>query len=204
LGDGVTHIAATRWSPDYLGPEHLPRGAAAIPKPDPSLPPEHVVGETGPVRLVYGLMQSFIPIQPQIRMVAVRVSQQSGRKDLVHTHGLSVVIRKPAEDSWWTEWIAESRILKPAEVRIGAYNALRFDKPVSVKPGETYVLTVYNKDYLGGGRTRLKEGLSGDHSWYLNGGPADIGDYPNGSTAPGQETDLAFKVYAEVGPLPDK
>lgn len=73
-----------------------------------------------------------------------------------------------------------------------------------VLPDDTILKPVYNKDYLGGGRTRLKEGLSGDHSWYLNGGPDDTGDYPNGSTAPGQETDLAFKVYADLGPLPGK
>ena len=204
LGDGVTHIAASKWSRDYLGPEHLPRGAAAIPKPDPSLPPEHVVGEAGPIRLVYGLLQSFIATSPEIKMVAVRVSAESGQGDLVHTHGLSVVIRKPGEKSWWTEWMGESAILKPHEVQIGGWNAFVFDEPVKVTPGETYVLTVYNKDYIGGGETRLKDGLSGDHSWYLNSGPADVGDYPNGGVTPGQETDLAFKVYPEVGPLPAK
>ena len=75
---------------------------------------------------------------------------------------------------------------------------------MKVTPGETYVLTVYNKDYIGGGETRLKDGLSGDHAWYLNSGPADSGDYPNGGITPGQEIDLAFKVYPEVGPLPAK
>ena len=60
----------------------MPRGPAAIPKPDPSLAAEHVIGETGPVELVYGLMQSFITTEPQVKMVAVRVSQQSARNDL--------------------------------------------------------------------------------------------------------------------------
>jgi hypothetical protein len=202
LGDGVTHIAATRWSRDYVGPADLPRGPAAIPKPDPSLPPEHAIGETGPVRLVYGLMQSFLPTKPQIKMVAIRISEESGRADLVHTHGLSVVIRKPSDKSWWTEWMGESRVLKPEEVQLGAWNAFVFDEPVPVTPGETYVLTVYNKDYLGGGPTRLKPGLSGDHAWYLNSGPAHLGDYPNGGMAPGQERDLAFQVCAEVVPVP--
>jgi hypothetical protein len=202
LGDGVTHIAATRWSPDYLGPKELPRGPAAIPKPDPSLAPQHVIGETGPMRLVYGLMQSFIATKPQIKMVAVRVSEKSESSELEHTYGLSLVIRKPSERSWWTEWMGESKILKPSEVSVGAWNAFVFDEPVEVTPGETYVLTVYNKDYIGGGETRLKEGLAGDHAWYLNSGPGQSGDYPNGSIAPGRETDLGFKVYAEAGPLP--
>jgi hypothetical protein len=204
LGDGVTHVAATKWSRDYLGPKELPRGPAAIPQPDPSLAPEHVIGETGPVRLVYGLMQSFLPTEPRIKTVAVRVSRQSESPDLEHTHGLSVVIRKPSQSSWWTEWMGESRVLKPEEVKVGAWNAFAFDQPVDVIPGETYVLTVYNKDYVGGGETRLKEGLSGDHAWYLNSGPGETGDYPNGSMAPGREEDLAFKVYAEAGPLPTR
>ncbi len=202
LGDGVTHIAASKWSRDYLGPADLPRGAAAIPRPDPSLPPEHVVGEAGPVRLIYGLMQSFIATEPQIRMVAVRVSRESARNDLTHTHGLSVVIRKPGKDSWWTEWMAESSVLKPEDVKTGAWNAFVFDGPVEVVPGQTYVLTVYNKDYLGGGKTRLKDGLVGDHAWYVNSGPGESADYPNGGMDPGQEADLAFKVYAQIGPLP--
>ena len=74
LGDGVTHIAASHWSRDYVGPRDLLRGAAAVPK------------------------------------------------------------------------------------------------PVAVTPGETYALTVYNRDYVGGGKTRLADGLTGDHSWYLNSG----------------------------------
>ena len=202
LGDGVTHIAATRWSPDYVGPADLARGPAAVPKPDPSLPAEHLIGETGPARLTYGLLQSFIATEPQVKLVAVRVSRESARSDLVHTHGLSVVIRKPSDNSWWTEWMGESRVLEPDEVDCGAWNAFVFDEPVAVTPGETYVLTVYNKDYVGGGETRLKDGLSGDHAWYLNSGPDHAGDYPNGSMSPGQESDLAFRVYGEVGPLP--
>jgi len=202
LGDGVTHIAATRWSPDYVGPADLARGPAAIPKPDPSLPPAHVIGESGPTRLVYGLMQSFIATEPQIKVVAVRVSDESARDDLVHTHGLSVVLREPGGKSWWTEWMGESRVLKPEEVECGAWNAFVFDEPVAVTPGETYVLTVYNKDYVGGGETRLKDGLSGDHAWYLNSGPGRAGDYPNGGMSPGREDDLAFRVDAEPGPLP--
>lgn len=202
LGDGVTHIAATRWSRDFLGPPELARGAAAIPKPDRSLEPEHVIGETGPIRLVYGLLQSFIATKPLIKMVAVRVSERSNRSDLVHTHGLSVVVREPSDDSWWTEWLGESRVLEPGEVTIGGWNAFSFDPPLEVTPGRTYVLTVYNKDYVGGGKTRLKDGLTGDHSWYLNSGPGDAGDYPNGSTAAGLGTDLGFKVYSERGPLP--
>ena len=203
LGDGVTHVAATRWSPDYLGPEDLPRGAAALPKPDPTLEPEHLVGETGPIRLVYGLMQSFIPTRPQVKMVAVRVSERSAEPDLEHTHGLSVVVRKPNGNSWWTEWLGESNVLAPEEVSIGGFNTFVFNEPVPVTPGETYVLTVYNKDYVGGGETRLKDGLSGDHAWYLNSGNPRSADYPNGGVAPGREADLGFKVYDEIGALPE-
>lgn len=85
LGDGVTHIAASRWSPDYLGPSELRRGATAIGsgKPDPRLPPERLLGEVGPQKFDYGVMQSFIPTQPQITAIAVRVSKQSGRPELV-------------------------------------------------------------------------------------------------------------------------
>lgn len=202
LGDGVTHIAASRWSPDYLGPEDLPRGAAALPRPNPSLPPEHVVGETGSVRLVYGLMQSFIATEPQVAMVGVRVGRESARDDLAHTHGLSVALRKPTGSSWWTTTLGESTVLRPAEVMCGGWNAFRFARPVALTPGETYVLTVYNKDYIGGGATRLKDGLAGDHAWYLNSGPSTIGDYPNGGMGPNEEADLAFKVYAVDGPLP--
>lgn len=204
LGDGVTHIAASRWSRDFLGPPNLARGAAAIPKPDPSLEPEHVIGETGPRRLVYGLLQSFIATKPRIEMVAVRVSEESSRDDLEHTNGLSVVIRKPSGNSWWTEWMRESQVLKPDEVTAGGWNAFSFDEPLEVTPGETYVLTVYNKDYVGGGETRLKDGLTGDHAWYLNSSPGDAGDYVNGGIATHSETDLGFKVYAEAGPLPQK
>ncbi len=57
LGDGVTHIEATHWSRDYVGPSELPRGAAAIPKPDPSLPPQCLVGEVGARRFDYAVMQ---------------------------------------------------------------------------------------------------------------------------------------------------
>jgi len=55
---------------------------------------------------------------------------------------------------------------------------------------------------VGGGETRLKDGLSGDHAWYLNAGPGRAGDYPNGGMSPGREDDLAFRVDAEPGPLP--
>jgi len=99
---GVTHIAGTRWSQNYRGPEHLPRGAAALPKPDPSLPHEHLIGETRPVRMVNAQAQSFIAAKPQIKTVAIRLSEKSGQSELVHTHGLSVVIRKPSDKSWWT------------------------------------------------------------------------------------------------------
>ena len=64
------------------------------------------------------------------------------------------------------------------------------------------MLTVYNKDYIGGGETRLKDGLAGDHAWYLNSGPSTVGDYPNGGMGPNEEADLAFKVYPVDGPLP--
>ena len=202
LGDGVTHIAATRWTRGYVGPRHLKRGDAAVPPPDPSLPPEFVVGEAAPLRLVYGVMQSFIAVQPQVKMVAVRVSKESGRDGLVHTNGLMVAVRKPSAASWWTKWLGASRILKPEAVKIGGWNAFVFDKPVSVTPGETYALTVYNRDYVGGGKTRLKEGLTGDHSWYLNSNRGQPSGYPNGSISARDETDIAFKVYHEVGPLP--
>ncbi len=204
LGDGVTHIEATRWTRDYVGPRNLPRGQAAIPKPDPSLPPEFIVGEVGPMRLRYGLMQSFIATEPQIEMVAIRVAKESGRPELTHTTGLSVAIRKPRGAQWWTPILARSRRLKPDEVNIGGWNAFVFDKPVKVTPGETYVLTVYNFDYVGGGPLRLRKGLSGDHSWYLNSGLGQPGGYPNGGCAPNLETDLAFKVYSRKGPLPSR
>ena len=32
LGDGVTHIAASRWAPDFRGPAELPRAPAAVPQ----------------------------------------------------------------------------------------------------------------------------------------------------------------------------
>jgi hypothetical protein len=203
LGDGVTHIAATRWSPDYRGPADVPRGRAAVreSQPDPRLAPERILGEVGPVKFDYGLMQSFIPTAPQIGMVAVRVSRQSGRPDLKHTYGLYVAIRKPQGDQWWTAALANSRVLKPDQVKIGAWNAFVFDKPVAVTPGELYVLTVYNRDYLGG-PTRMRPELSGDHTWYLNSSVGQPGDYPNGSRSPDELDDLAFKVYAQPGPLP--
>ena len=202
LGDGVTHVAATRWSRDYLGPADLPRGAAAVRQPDPSLPAENITGESESVRLMYGLMQSFIPTEGQVGMVAIRVSDRSGGEDLLHTNGLSVAIRKPGKTSWWTEFLGASEVLAPAEVKCGGWNAFRFASPVQVTPGETYVLTVYNKDYLGGGPTRLKDGLSGDHSWYLNYGSSVRDEYPNGGMSLSDQRDLAFKVYAEPGPLP--
>ena len=202
LGDGVTHIAATKWTRDYVGPRHMKRGPAAVPAPDPSLPAECILGEVAPLRLVYGVMQSFIPVAAHVKMVAVRVSQESGREGLVHTHGLFVAVRKPSAASWWTESLGASRTLKPEEVKIDGWNAFVFDKPVSVTPGETYALTVYNRDYIGGGKTRLKDGLTGDHSWYLNSNRRQPSGYPNGSISARDEADIAFKVYHEVGPLP--
>ena len=202
LGDGVTHIAATRWSRDYVGPRHLKRGGAAVPAPDPRLPPEHIVGEVGPIQLKYGVMQSFIPTQPRVKMVAVRVSRESAREGLEHTNGLRVAIRKPSDKTWWTSQIGWSRTLSPKDVTIGGWNAFVFDKPVALEPGEIYALTVYNNDYIGGGKTRLKDGLTGDHSWYLNSNRGQMDGYPNGSISPRAETDIAFKVYAEAGKLP--
>ncbi len=195
--DWVTHIAATRWTPAYIGPEDLPRGAAAIRKPDPSLPPENIVGDRGYIVLTYGVMQSFIPTEPQIGMVAVRVSRHSARFE--HTNGLYVAIRKPGEESWWTEFLGRSKPIVPADVKLGGWNAFEFDPPVAVEPGEVYVLTVYNRDYTGGGETKLVEGLTGDHSWVLNSGD----NYPNGGIGPERTLDIAFKVYAEPGPLPE-
>jgi len=203
LDDGVTHVAATHWSRDFVGPPEPLRGAAAIPKPDPSLPPEHIIGEEGNSVLAYGLMQSFIPTAPKIAMVAIRVSGESADPNLTHTDGLSVVIRKPKGDSWWTEWLGESRVLRPQEIKCGDWNAFIFDKPVDVTAGETYAFTVYNKNYLGGGKTRLKDGLTGDHSWRINAGPGRVGDYPNGGMAANLAEDLAFKVYEMVEDLPE-
>lgn len=60
---------------------------------------------------------------------------------------------------------------------------------------------MYNRDYLGG-PTRLRPELSGDHAWYLNTGVGQQGDYPNGSLAPDQTEDIAFKAYSAPGPLP--
>jgi hypothetical protein len=40
----------------------------------------------------------------------------------------------------------------------------------------------------------------GDHSWVLNSGD----NYPNGGIGPERSLDIAFKVYAEPGPLPDE
>ena len=202
LGDGVTHIAATKWSRDYVGPRHLKRGSAALARPDPSLPAEHIVGEVNPLRLVYGVMQSFIAKEPKVKMVAVRVSKESGREGLEHTYGLRVAIRKPNSSSWWTKQLGWSRTLSPKDVTIGGWNAFVFDEPVALEPGEMYAITVYNNDYIGGGRTRLKKGLTGDHAWYLNSDRCPMGGYPNGSISPREETDIAFKVYAEVGELP--
>ncbi len=200
LGDGVTHIACTRWSRDYRGPADLVRGEEAVPRPDPSLPPEHIIGEIGPLKLVYGIMQSFIPTAPTIGAVAVRVSEKSA--DFPHTHGLYVAIRKPSETTWWTATVGNSHAILPDDVQIGGWNLCEFEKPIEVTPGETYVLTVYNRDYVGGGKTRLKEGLEGDHSWYLNSAPGRPEGYPNGGISEKTETDIAFKVYAEPGPLP--
>ena len=45
LDDGITHIAATKWSRDYIGPTNLLRGPAVVAQPDPSLAAENIVGE---------------------------------------------------------------------------------------------------------------------------------------------------------------
>ena len=203
LGDGVTHVAATRWSPDYRGPSHWPRGLAAIPdtRRNPKLPPERILGETGPLKFDYGVMQTFIPTQPQVAMIAVRMSRDSAQSELTHTHGLYVALRKPQDGKWWTASFASSQTIPIETVRIGGWNAFVFPKPVPVTPGEIYAFTLYNKDYLGG-PTRIKPGLTGDHAWFVNTSQGQLGDYPNGSYDPLQIEDLAFKVYGEPGPLP--
>ena len=61
-----------------------------------------------------------------------------------------------------------------------------------VTPGEVYVLTIYNLDYIPGAKPRLRKGLEGDHRWYLNSGIGEVGGYE----------DYAFKVYSKPGPLP--
>ena len=202
LGDGVTHIAATRWHPSFVGPAELARGDAAVPRPDPSLPPERIVGEEGATPLVYGLLQSFLPVHDRIAMIAVRVSEKSSDPELIHTNGLSVAVRKPGTGSWWTKILGASKVLKPAHVRCGAWNAFVFDPPLTVTPEEMHVLTVYNKDYTGGGETKLKDGLEGDHRWFINTGQGGVDDYPNGGIGPTRFQDLAFKVYSEPGELP--
>ncbi len=198
LGDGVTHICVTRWSPDYLGPKELRRGVDAVPPPDPSLPPEHIVGDVGPLRLRYGVHQSFLPTADKISQIAVRIG--SGSEKYEHTYGMYVALRMPNGNQWWTKFIGQSEKKKPDEIKVNGWNAFRFDPPVKVEPGKLYVMTVYNLDYIGGvPGTPLKEGLTGEHFWRLNSG---LG-YPNGGIGPGSETDIAFKVYAEPGPLPE-
>lgn len=193
LGDGVTHIAATRWSRDYIGPADLPRGEDAVPKPDPSLPPEHIIGEVGRLTLVYGVLQMFVPTKPQVAAVAVRVSSESAKYP--HKYGLFCTIRKPDEHgNWWARSIASSEVIPPERVKIGGWNLFRFDPPVKVVPGEPYVLTVYNADYLPT-PIRLKPGLKGDHWWVLNVGPPD---YPNGGLGPSDPRDIGFCVYDTV------
>jgi hypothetical protein len=135
----------------------------------------------------------FIPTQPQIAAVAVRIAAESRRYD--HTYGLFCVLRQPTpEGNWWGEWIAKSEELKPDQVTTGGWNLFRFDPPVNVTPGSEYVLTVYNADYLPN-PIRLKPGLEGDHRWILNAG---FPDYPNGSIGPNDPTDIAFCVYGSV------
>ncbi len=135
-------------------------------------------------------------------MVAVRISKESGREDLQHTAGLLVAIREPSRGQWWTKVVARSRSIKPQDVTIGGWNAFVFDKPMKTTPGKTYVLTLYNFDYIGGGKTRLRDGLTGDHSWYVNTNNGVQTVYPNGGISPASEIDLAFKVYGTVAPLP--
>ncbi len=207
LGDGVTHIAATRWSPDYRGPAGLRRGAAAIPnpKPDPSLAPECILGEVGARKFDFAMMQTFIPTADTISMIAIRVAKDSADPRLTHTHGMHVAVRRPEADRWFTKAMASSRMLKPEEVNIGGWNAFVFDPPVHVKPGDLYAFTVYNSDWLGATDTlptRLRPGLTGDRSWFLNTNAGQTLDYPNGSVSPDETDDLAFKVYAQPGPLP--
>ena len=202
LGDGVTHIAATRWARGTRGPDHFKRGAAAIAKPDPSAPPQLIVGEERPWRLERAMIQTFIPRKPQVGMVAIRVSAESGLKGRLHTHGLYVAIRKPRPGGWYTKVIGTSRRLKPEQIQMGGWNAFVFDKPVPVTPGETYALTVYNEDYTGGVGPKVRPELKGDRDWFLNSGDGALKDYPNGSIDPNTDIDIAFKVYAEPGPLP--
>ncbi len=198
LGDGVTHIAATRWSRDYIGPPGLKRGQDAVPKPDPSLPPRNMVDRGIPVRLKYALLQSFIPTERQVAAVAVRVDEESRGHE--HTYGLFCVIRKPEGGIWWTKSMGNSETLKPDEVKIGGWNVFRFRPPVKVTPGETYVLTVYNADYIPN-PIRLRPGLRGDHFWYLT---ANIEGYPNGSLYGHYGLDLGFVVYSKVPPGPPR
>jgi len=199
LGDTVTHIAASRWTRDYLGPLDIPRGQDAVPEPDPSLPPCHLVGETGAVDLVYGVQQMFVPVEPKVAAAAVRVAAESGKYP--HTYGLFCVLRQPNEEgNWWGKWIAQSETLAPDAVKTGGWNLFRFDPAVEVTPGEEYVLTVYNADY-DPTPVRLKEGLEGDHRWILNAGPPE---YPNGGTDARNPLDIGFCVYGETPKEPPR
>jgi BNR repeat-like domain len=199
LGDGVTHIAATRWSRDYRGPD-LPRGEDAIRRPDPKLPPECIVGEERPLQFDASIMQSFVPTMSRIAMVAVRFSGKS--REATHVNGLFMVIRRPDGTTWWTEPLGTSETLTPDRIPMGGWVAFRFPEPVEVVPGEFYALTIYNRDFTGGPSPKLQEGLTGDHGWYLNSVGPGPREYPNGSVGATSGDDVAFRVYAEEGALP--
>ena len=200
LGDGVTHIAGSRWTRDYRGPDH-PRGQEAVRKPDPDVAAERIIGEERPMRFGPATMQSFVPTEPQVAMVAVRFSEKNAECE--HTHGLQGVIRKIDGASWWTEWLANTDTLTPEEITAGGWTAFRFDPPLEVEPGEAYAFTLYNKDYTGGPSPELREGMTGDHAWYVNSGQPGPDDYPNGGVSPTSGVDIAFKVYGEERDLPE-
>jgi len=199
--DRLTHIAATHWTRDYRGAAEFPRGESAVPPPNFNLPPHCIPKKRGRIRLGYAVMQGFVPIARQIKAVAIRVDEKSASEALVHTNGLFAVIRKPSDKTWWTNPLGKSRLLKPSEIKIGGWNLFVFDEPMEVKPREFYVLTIYNADYAQVGR--LRKGLTGDHTWFLNYDRSGYDSYPNGGIAPDRTEDIAFKVYSELGRLPE-
>ncbi len=198
LGDDVTHIAATRWSRDFVGPRHWPRGRDAAPPPDPSLPPRHIVGETRwGIRLLYAVHQSFIPVADRVAAVAIRLSERS--RHYRHDHGIFVVLRRPSEATWYTPAIAKTSTIPASELPAGGWALFKFPKPAEVVPGEPYVLTVYNADYQDP-KTRSQRARQ-RYAWILNGG---LPDYPNGGIGAGTPEDIAFAVYAEAPAAPPK
>ena len=176
---GVTYIAAKKWS-------------LKEPKQDISVrSDQRPIDHHNPaLSFEYMQMQSFIPQEDTIWDISIYIDTSSHAAMVSSKKGLSVALRKPEKDTWFSPLLAESKPLFAKEIYLNRWNISTFEPPCAVKRGEYYVLTVYNRDHKAYGSTTPVFGFSGQ-PWYTE---CNINseDYSYGGIEYNETTDIRF------------